>query len=60
MFKDIILSILTLGIYPLVSKGRTLKQSVEKTKYRKDGTIKKHIDRDTEYSEDEAPQTPKN
>lgn len=59
MFKDIILSILTLGIYPLVSKGRTLKQSVEKTKYRKDGSIKKHIDRDTEYSEDEAPE-PKN
>lgn len=59
MFKDIILSILTLGIYPLVSKGRTLKQSVEKTKYRKDGTIKKHIDRDTEYTEDESPE-PKN
>lgn len=59
MFKEIILSILTLGIYPLVSKGRTLKQSLEKTKYRKDGSIKKHIDRDTEYSEDEAPE-PKN
>lgn len=59
MIKDIILSILTLGIYPLVSKGRTLKQSVEKTKYRKDGSIKKQVDRDTEYSEDEAPQ-PKN
>ena len=57
MLKEIILSILTLGIYPLVSKGRTLKQSVEKTKYRKDGSIKKHIDRDTEYSEDEAPST---
>lgn len=60
MFKDIILSILTLGIYPLVSKARTLKQSVEKTKYRKDGTVKKHVGRDTEYSEDEAPQSPKN
>lgn len=59
MFKDIILSILTLGIYPLVSKGRTLKQSVEKTKYRKDGTVKKHIDRDIEYTEDESPD-PKN
>lgn len=59
MFKEIILSILTLGIYPLVSKGRKLKQSVEKTKYHKDGTVKKHVDRDTEYSEDEAPQ-PKN
>lgn len=56
MFKEIILSILTLGIYPIVSKGRTLKQSVEKTKYRKNGSIKKHIERDTEYSEDEAPQ----
>lgn len=56
MFKEIILSILTLGIYPLVSKGRTLKQSVEKTKYRKDGTIKKHIDRDTEYAENESPE----
>ena len=55
MIKEIILSILTLGIYPIVSKSRTLKQSVEKTKYRKDGSIKKHIDRDTEYSEDESP-----
>lgn len=54
MFKDIILSILTLGVYPLVSKGRTLKQSVEKTKYRKDGTVKKHVDRDTDYFEEEA------
>lgn len=60
MFKDIILSILTLGIYPIVSKSRSLKQSVEKTKYRKDGTIKKHIDRDSEYSEDESPETSKN
>lgn len=59
MFKEIILSILTLGIYPLVSKGRRLTQSVDKTKYRKDGSIKKHINRDTEYSEDEAPE-PKN
>lgn len=56
MFKEIILSILTLGIYPLVSKGRRLTQSVKKTKYRKDGSIKKHIDRDTDYSEDEAPE----
>lgn len=58
MFKDIILSILTLGIYPLVSKGRTLKQRVKKDKYRKNGTVKKHIDRETEYSEDDAPQSP--
>lgn len=55
MLKEIILSILTLGIYPIVSKARRLTQSVEKTKYRKDGSVKKHIDRDTEYSEDEAP-----
>lgn len=49
------LKIITLGLYGLFAKKRGLKQSVKKTKFRDDGTVKKTVERDTEYSEDEAP-----
>lgn len=47
-----ILNILTLGLYSLLSKKRQLRQTVEKVKYRTDGTIKKEVTRETEYSEE--------
>lgn len=51
---DIILKILTLGIYGLFSKRKTLDQSVEKKVYRKNGTLRKEVVRDTNYDEGEA------
>lgn len=49
------LKIITLGLYGLFSKKRSLNQKTEKVKYREDGTIKKQINRETCYDEDEAP-----
>lgn len=54
MPMEIILKILTLGIYGLFSKRKSLDQSVQKKKYRKDGTLKKEVVRDTNYDEGEA------
>lgn len=54
MLMDIIFKILTFGIYGLFSKRRSLKQSVEKKLYRKDGTLRKDVVRDTDYDEGEA------
>lgn len=47
--KETIFKILTLGLYALFSKGRKVKQSTQKVKYRDDGSVKKSIKRDTEY-----------
>lgn len=55
MLMDIVLKILTLGLYGLFTKKRSLKQSVTKVKYREDGSVKKKIERDTEYDSDESP-----
>lgn len=46
-FMDIILKILTLGIYGLFTKSRKVKQTVKKTKKNK------VIERTTEYESDE-------
>lgn len=47
-----IFNILTLGLYSLLSKKRQLRQTVEKVKYRTDGTIKKEVTRETDYCEE--------
>lgn len=49
-----VLNILTLGLYSLLSKRKSLKTSANKTKYRKDGTIKKTTSSSVDYSEDEG------
>lgn len=49
------LKIITLGLYGLFSKKRSLNQKTEKVKYREDGTIKKQVNRETNYEEDESP-----
>lgn len=47
-----VLNILSLGLYSVLSKKRTMKQTVKKEKYRLDGTLKKTFERETEYEED--------
>lgn len=54
---ETVLKILTFGLYGLFSKKRKLKQTTKKVKYRDDGTVKKDIERSTEYEEDEAPES---
>lgn len=49
-----ILNILTLGLYSLLSKKKSLDQTVKKKKYRDDGTLKKEIERTTTYNEDQG------
>lgn len=58
MFKKIILSVLTLGIYPLVSKARKGKFTKSTKKYRDDGTLRKDVRFEYEYDDDESPSTP--
>lgn len=52
---ETILNILSLGLYSVLSKRRKAKVTVEKTKYRSDGSLKKTVSRETEFEEDEAP-----
>ena len=52
---DIVLKILTLGLYGLFTKKRSLKQTVSKKKYRDDGTLIKEIIRDTDYDSEDSP-----
>lgn len=53
---DIVLKILTLGLYGLFTKKRSLKQTVSKKKYRDDGTLIKEVIRDTDYDSEDAPE----
>ena len=53
---DFVLKFLTLGLYGLLTKKRSLKQTVSKKKYREDGTLKKEIIRDTDYDSEDAPE----
>lgn len=55
---DIILKIITFGLYGLFSKSRKLKQKVTKVKYNDDGSVKKKIDRSTEFDEGESEEIP--
>lgn len=48
---NIILNILTLGIFSLFSKAKDCDTSVTKRIYRKDGKLKKEVIRDVDYSE---------
>lgn len=50
---ETILKILTLGLYGLFVKSRNGKTSVTKTVYRKDGVLKKVVDREVEYTSEE-------
>lgn len=52
---ETILKILTLGLYGLFSKSKRLEQKTSKVKYRIDGTVKKKIDRETNYGEEDSP-----
>lgn len=54
MFKDIILGLLTLGVYPIVKKGRKTKLEKRTIKYRGDGTVRKDVTLNFETDEDEA------
>lgn len=54
MFKDIILGLLTLGVYPIVKKGRKTKLEKRTIKYREDGTVRKDVTLNFETDEDEA------
>lgn len=54
---ETILKILTFGLYGLFVKKRSLKQTTSKEKYREDGSLKKRVERSTEYEEDEAPES---
>lgn len=55
LIMDTLLKIITFGLYGLFAKKRSLKQKTEKTKYRQDGTIKKQVNRETDYAEEESP-----
>lgn len=55
---DLVLKIITFGLYGLFSKSRKLKQKVTKVKYDEDGSIKKKIDRVTEFDEGESEEIP--
>lgn len=50
---ETIWKILSFGLYSVFAKKRTLKQESRKLKYRKDGSVKKEIERTTEYEEGE-------
>lgn len=58
MFKKILLSIITLGIYPIVSKARSGKFSKTTKKYRDDGSLRKEVDLSYEFNDDESPTPP--
>lgn len=49
-----ILNILTLGIFSLFSKAKDVDLKTTKRKYREDGTLKKEVLRDVDYSEGEG------
>lgn len=59
MFKKILLSVLTLGIYPIVSKGRKGKFSKTTKKYREDGSLRKDVVVNYEFDDEQSPTTPK-
>lgn len=50
---ETILKILTLGLYGLFVKSRNGKSAVKKTVYRKDGILKKMVEREVEYTSEE-------
>ena len=58
MFKKIFLSLLTLGIYPLVSKSRKGHFMKNTKKYRDDGTLRKEVTVDYDYDEGTSPESP--
>lgn len=58
MFKKIILSVLTLGIYPLVSKSRKGHFKKNTKKYRDDGSIRKDVTIDYDFDDGTSPQPP--
>lgn len=43
MFGEILKTIFTLGIYPLIKKGRKTKLVKRTKKYREDGTLRKDV-----------------
>lgn len=58
MFKKIILSVLTLGIYPLVSKSRKGLVKKNTKKYRDDGTVRKEVNFEYQFDDGTSPQPP--
>lgn len=58
MLKKIFLSLITLGIYPIVSKSRKGKLTKVTKKYRDDGTLRKDVTLDFEYDDGSSPQPP--
>lgn len=58
MFKKILLSLVTLGIYPIVAKSRKGKVTKVTKKYRDDGTIRKDVTLNYEFDDGSSPEPP--
>jgi hypothetical protein len=58
MFKKNVLSLLTLGIYPIVAKSRKGKLTKVTKKYRDDGTVRKDVTLNYEYDDGPSPEPP--
>lgn len=54
MFGEILKTIFTLGIYPLIKKGRKTKLVKRTKKYREDGTLRKDVILEFDTDEDEC------